>query len=589
LSKRNTAYLAAGKEVKMKKSNNRKGRDVTAALYVRLSRDDNIDGESNSIVNQKKLLTKVAADKGYTNLLTFSDDGISGVTMKRPGYQQMLEAIENGIVSAIIVKDMSRLGRNYIEVGRLTDEFLPEYNVRLISVSDGVDSEEGENEFAPFINIMSEWYARDISKKRRASYKVKGASGEPLGMPPYGYMRDPDRPKFWKPDEEAAFVVRRIFNMSLDGYGSEQIASVLERDKVLTPMNYWNSKGVRKQGRQQKSGACVYNWCSQTVAQILSRQEYCGDVLNFKTFTKSFKQKARLENDRENWSIHENVHEPIISRAVWEKVQVKRTNIRRRKANSGERNMFSGIVFCADCGSIMHYRFNHRNNEIKYFSCSDYVGNKRGGTCQTTHYIRLDFLEQVVLGEIRRIMRFATRYEDEFARLVMDHSRKVMESEIETKRNELNSLKRRDSEIDRLFNTMYEDNVAGKIDDSRFAKMSSQYSDEQSAIAVRVKEIKTELERNTQKSGTTKTFLSIVRRYTRTKKLTPFMLNELIEKIEVYQAEKGQGEHSQKLRIHFNCIGSIEIPEIPQLAEPEIQIRTRKGVSINYAGLAANT
>jgi DNA invertase Pin-like site-specific DNA recombinase len=564
----------------VKKSNSRKGRDTTAALYARLSRDDNLDGESYSISNQKTFLTKIAKEKGFTNLLVFADDGISGVTMERPAYKEMIAAIEDGKVSAVFVKDMTRLGRNYIEVGRLTEEFFIEHEVRLISVSDGIDTKDGENEFAPFINIMSEWYARDISKKRRISNVVKGNSGEPLGLPPYGYEKDPDRPKYWRIDKEAARVVRHIFQMSLDGVGTEQIARALEREKVLTPLNHWKEKGIIRPGKKQDVGASIYCWNSSTVSGILHRQEYCGDVLNFKTYSKSYKHKKRIDNERENWTIFKDVHEPIVLREDYEKVQAKRGKVRKRMKKDGERNMFSGLVVCADCGSNLHYHFNQGNHEIRYFNCSNY---NKGKGCTSTHYVRVDFLEQVVLQEILRITRFATIHEKEFTQLVTGFSQKNAEVERQAKKRELNILLQRDAEIDTFFNRMYEDSVSGRITEERFARMSTQYTDEQAELAERIKELKSVLEQSEKKTVTADMFLAAVRKYTRAKQLTPRMLNELIEKIEVFQAEKCPNEHHQRLRIHYNCVGTMEIPDIPTLAEPEIRIETRKGVAINYS------
>lgn len=311
----------------MKRSNN-KQKEMTAALYVRLSRDDNLEGDSYSIGNQKKLLTKIAKEKGYTNLLIFCDDGISGVTMERPGYKAMIEAIENNKISAVFVKDLSRLGRNYIEVGRLTEEFFPEYDIRLVAVSDNIDTQEGENELAPIKNLFNEWYARDISKKRRISNKIKGNAGEPLGLPPYGYIRNPDG-KNWIVDEEAAKVVKHIYDMALGGLGTDQIACRLEEEKILTPVNYWYSKGISRPGLKS-SQEYPYKWHHSTIINILSKQEYCGDVINFKTYSKSYKNKKRYENDKENWAIFKDIHEPIIDRTVWEKIQERRSRRTRK-------------------------------------------------------------------------------------------------------------------------------------------------------------------------------------------------------------------------------------------------------------------
>ena len=563
----------------MKQSNNnKKSRDVTAFLYERLSRDDNMDGESYSIGNQKKLLIKVAKEKGYTNLVHFFDDGISGVTMDRPGFADMIQQLEQGKAAAVFVKDLSRLGRNYIEVGRLTEEFFPNHDIRLVAVSDNIDTDEGENELAPIRNLFNEWYARDISKKRRISNKIKGNAGEPMGQPPYGYIKDPENPKRWIVDEEAAQVVRRIYRMTLEGVGTEQIAAKLEEDGVLTPRAYWHSKGINRPGKVKDLPPT--HWNSSSVIKMLSVQEYCGDILNFKTYSKSYKNKKRLENDRENWAIFKDVHEPIIERAVFEQVQQKRGKMRKRQAKDGERSMFSGLLVCADCGSNLHFHFNQGNPEIKYFNCSNYKGNR--GTCGSTHYVRVDFLEQVVLGEIRRLTKYAGLYEDDFLKEVIGHSRQAEETERRLKEKELKSLLARDDELDGLFERIYEDNVSGKLSDDRFAKMSRRYEEEQKELSEKIKKLRSEIEKQSSRATSTDMFVSIVRKYTRARKLTPRMLNELVEKIEVYNAEKIDGEWVQRLRIQYNCVGEMNIPNEPALSIPAVTVNTRKGVFVSY-------
>ena len=563
----------------MKQSNNKKSRDVTAFLYERLSRDDNLEGESYSIGNQKKLLAKVAKEKGYTNLVHFLDDGISGVTMDRPGFVEMIRQLEQGKAAAVFVKDLSRLGRNYIEVGRLTEEFFPNHDIRLVAVSDNIDTAEGENELAPIRNLFNEWYARDISKKRRISNKIKGNAGEPMGQPPYGYIKDPNDPKHWIVDDEAAQVVRRVYSMTLEGFGTEQIAAQLEKDDVLTPRAYWLTKGIKRPGKGKQQPPT--KWNSSTITKILSLQEYCGDILNFKTYSKSYKNKKRIDNDRENWVVFQDVHEAIIERAVYEQVQQKRGKIRKRRTNNGEHNMFSGLLVCADCGSNLHFHFNQGNPEIKYFNCSNYKGNR--GTCTSTHYVRVDFLEEVVLGEIRRLTKFASLYEDEFVKAVIGHSQQAEQTDRKLKEKELRTLLARDEELDSLFERIYEDNVSGKLSDDRFAKMSRRYEDEQKELAEKIKKLRSEIEKQSSRSMTTDMFIGLVRKYTRARKLTPRMLNELIEKIEVFNAEKIDGVWEQRLRIHYNCVGTIEIPTVLPLPIPEVSVNTRKGVVVNYA------
>ena len=561
----------------------RKNEKITA-LYERLSRDDfgkddDQQRESNSISNQKKLLAKVAKEKDYTNLVHFLDDGISGVTMDRPGFVEMIRQLEQGKAAAVFVKDLSRLGRNYIEVGRLTEEFFPDHDIRLVAVSDNIDTAEGENELAPIRNLFNEWYARDISKKRRISNKIKGNAGEPMGQPPYGYIKDPNDPKHWIVDDEAAQVVRRVYSMTLEGFGTEQIAAQLEKDDVLTPRAYWLTKGIKRPGKGKQQPPT--KWNSSTITKILSLQEYCGDILNFKTYSKSYKNKKRIDNDRENWVVFQDVHEAIIERAVYEQVQQKRGKIRKRRTNNGEHNMFSGLLVCADCGSNLHFHFNQGNPEIKYFNCSNYKGNR--GTCTSTHYVRVDFLEEVVLGEIRRLTKFASLYEDEFVKAVIGHSQQAEQTDRKLKEKELRTLLARDEELDGLFERIYEDNVPGKLSDDRFAKMSRRYEDEQKELAEKIKKLRSEIEKQSSRSMTTDMFIGLVRKYTRARKLTPRMLNELVEKIEVFNAEKIDGVWEQRLRIHYNCVGTIEIPTVLPLPIPEVSINTRKGVVVNYA------
>ena len=550
------------------------------AIYCRLSREDGDKVESNSIASQRAICEDYMARHEDLELVCepFVDDGISGVTMARPGFADMIQQLEQGKAAAVFVKDLSRLGRNYIEVGRLTEEFFPNHDIRLVAVSDNIDTDEGENELAPIRNLFNEWYVRDISKKRRISNKIKGNAGEPMGQPPYGYVKDPENPKRWIVDEEAAQVVRRIYRMTLEGIGTEQIAAKLEEDGVLTPRAYWHSKGINRPGKVKDLPPT--HWNSSSVIKMLSVQEYCGDILNFKTYSKSYKNKKRLENDRENWAIFKDVHEPIIERAVFEQVQQKRGKMRKRQAKDGERSMFSGLLVCADCGSNLHFHFNQGNPEIKYFNCSNYKGNR--GTCGSTHYVRVDFLEQVVLGEIRRLTKYAGLYEDDFLKEVIGHSRQAEETERRLKEKELKSLLARDDELDGLFERIYEDNVSGKLSDDRFAKMSRRYEEEQKELSEKIKKLRSEIEKQNSRAASTDMFVSIVRKYTRARKLTPRMLNELVEKIEVYNAEKIDGEWVQRLRIHYNCVGEMNIPNEPALPIPAVTVNTRKGVFVSY-------
>lgn len=552
----------------------------TAALYCRLSRDDNMDSESNSIQNQRKILQKAAKDKGYTDTVFFVDDGITGTTMKRPGFQKMLTAIEAGYISAVFVKDLSRLGRNYIEVGKLTEEFFPLHDIRLVAVSDGVDSDEGEDDFTPFKNIMNEYYAKDISKKRRIVNKMKGNAGVPLSPPPYGYIKNPDDPRFWVVEPEAAEVVRRIYRMALEGYGLAETAAQLAADGVVNPTYYWRSRGTSRGG--SKSTVEPTKWGHTTVKKILTLQEYCGDVINFKSYSKSYKMKRRIENPEENRAIFLNVHEAIIDRQTWEKVQALQKGTRRKKPTvTQEPSVFSGLLKCPECGGNLNFHFNQNNHDIKFFSCQNHNSGYR--KCSKTHYIRLDFLEQVVLYEVKRLACFASEYENDFIKAMIGRSAKVAENTALRKQRELDALTARDRELDMLFERLYEDNVAGKIDDARFAKMSKRYEQEQGENAKKIKALRLELKKDESKRMDIDDFLETVRRYTDATTITKRMVAELIDHIEVYHAEKQDGVTNQRVVIYYNCIGAFDVPDRRKIPEADIIMETRKGVALSYA------
>ncbi|MDY3905239.1 MAG: recombinase family protein [Lawsonibacter sp.] len=552
----------------------------TAALYCRLSRDDNMDSESNSIQNQRKILQKAAKDKGYTDTVFFVDDGITGTTMKRPGFQKMLTAIEAGYISAVFVKDLSRLGRNYIEVGKLTEEFFPLHDIRLVAVSDGVDSDEGEDDFTPFKNIMNEYYAKDISKKRRIVNKMKGNAGVPLSPPPYGYIKNPDDPRFWVVEPEAAEVVRRIYRMALEGYGLAETAAQLAADGVVNPTYYWRSRGTSRGG--SKSTVEPTKWGHTTVKKILTLQEYCGDVINFKSYSKSYKMKKRIENPEENRAIFLNVHEAIIDRQTWEKVQALQKGTRRKKPTvTQEPSVFSGLLKCPECGGNLNFHFNQNNHDIKFFSCQNHNSGYR--KCSKTHYIRLDFLEQVVLYEVKRLACFASEYENDFIKAMIGRSAKVAENATLRKQRELDTLTARDRELDMLFERLYEDNVAGKIDDARFAKMSKRYEQEQGENAKKIKALRLELKKDESKRMDIDDFLETVRRYTDATTITKRMVAELIDHIEVYHAEKQDGITNQRVVIYYNCIGAFDVPDRRNIPEADIIMETRKGVALSYA------
>lgn len=553
--------------------------NMVTALYCRLSRDDDVQGDSNSIANQKKLLSKYAKEYGLSNTKYFVDDGYTGTNFNRPGFIEMADAVESGYIGAILVKDMSRLGRDYLQVGFYTDNFFPEHNVRFIAVNDGVDSAEGENEFAPFRNIMNEWYARDISRKVRSSQRLRGSAGVPLSLPLYGYRKDPDNPKSWVIDEEAAAVVRRIYQLCIDGFGVEKTAAILERDKILKPTEYWKSKGVRKPGKKSIVRDSPYCWCKTTVEKILLAREYMGDTVNFKTYSKSFKNKRRYENPEENHAIFENTHEPIIDRQTWEMVQRIRAGTKRRQPKNTEKHIFAGLLYCADCGCKLHFNVNHPHTELKYFNCSNYRGNR--GTCNSTHYIRADALEQVVLLELRRMTQFLQDKEEDFVKLLMDKS--VQEAQRETKRqeNEVASMIARCHELDALFTKTYEDNASGKLSDERFMMITKRYDDEQISLKKKISALQAEIDAEKRHKSSAANFLRTVKKYTEIDELTPTIINELIEKIVVHQAQGTGKNKTQQLEIYYNFVGVLDMPQM--LALPHsVTVDTRQGVAVEY-------
>lgn len=383
-------------------------------------------------------------------------------------------------------------------------------------------------------------------------------------------------------DVGAAEVVRRIYRMVLEGYGTDQIAVASKKDKVFTPMHYWRSKGLPRGGKCDPTEP--YRWKHSTVVQILTLQEYCGDVINFKTYSKSYKNKARHNNSPEAMAIFLNVHEAIVERSMWESIQEMRRLTRKRKSSEGGTNLFSGLLVCADCGSNLNFHFNQGNPEIRYYNCAN---NNSRGSCDKTHYVRVDFLEEVVMGEIRRLMKFATKYEDEFAKAIMGYATQVQRKQQKVWEKNIQAWQARSKELDALFERLYEDNVSGKITDDRFVKLTSKYEDEQEDLPEKMKALSKTIERENEKAVSADMFLKSVRKYTRAKKLTAQMLNLLIEKIEVFHREKIDGVWVQRFIIHYNCVGTIEVPDLDALPETKVCINTRKGVSVKYAPMKA--
>ncbi len=548
------------------------------ALYCRLSRDDGTESESNSIGNQKKLLSQKAKEMGLTDTKYYVDDGYTGTNFNRPGFQQLIDDIEIGLVSAVMVKDLSRLGRDYVSVGNYTDSYFPEHNIRFIAVNDAIDSDEGESEIAPFKNILNEMYARDISKKIRSSHRLRGSMGEPLSQPPYGYMKSPENKKKWIIAPEAATVVKSIFKMCLDGKGNETIARELQENEVLIPMAYWRSKGLNRGGKKTQTNP--YKWCKTTVQKILSQQEYCGDIINFKTYSKSFKNKTRYENSKENWAVFKNVNEPIIDRETFETVQkfISKTKRRAPKKENGERSIFNGLIYCGDCHSKMRYHTSTSNKEIHYFTCSDNKVDYRG-KCPGRHYVRADALEEVVKLELRRLVEMLEIDESYFAQLLLRKNDEEREKDKKFLESELQKAIARSNTVSQLYEKLYEDNVIGKVSDEWFVELSHKYEKERMDLKAKIADTRHQIEELKNTNSEYGKFISAIRRFMQMDNLTSPLLRELIDHIDIFETEGTGKSRTQRIVIYYRFIGYIELPN----ATKQTHIAdTRKGVAVEY-------
>ena len=523
------------------------------ALYCRLSQDDKQEGDSNSIINQKKILKKYALDRGYTNIQFYIDDGVSGTTFNRAGFQSMIADVETGKVKRVIVKDMSRLGRDYLQVGMYTEIFFPEHDVHFIAVNDGVDSNQEDNEFTPFRNIINEWYAKDTSKKIRAVKRSKGMAGEHIGShPPYGYMKNPENKKEWIIDEEAAEVVREIFRLCVEGYGPTRIAHILTERKILCPTYYALEKGGKP---RTALPADKFTWNGPVVAKILDRMDYLGHTVNFKTHVKSYKVHKTIYNSPDQWKVFEGTHEAIIDKETFEIVQKIRAS-KRRPTRMGEMPMFSGLLYCADCGrKLSFHRKADEPAEKHHYLCENYRSNT--ANC-TMHYIRNVVVERIVLENLKEVIQYVSNYEDEFVRMVMDSDMRQRNRELSQKKKRLAEIQKRIGELDTIFQRIYEDNIIGKLSDERFMKMSKGYEDEQHTLQAEADEIQSELQQEEKKSVDVKRFLAIVKKYTDLTELTPEILREFIDKIIVHAPDKSSGRRLQEIEIIYNHIGEFD-------------------------------
>lgn len=529
---------------------NKQSEKITA-LYCRLSRDDEQEGTSGSIKNQQSILEKYAKDNGFKNTRVFVDDGWSGTTFARPAFTEIMELAEKGMIGTLIVKDHSRLGRNRLVVGQLLEEGFDSLGVRYIAIMDNIDTAKGISDLVPMQDLFNEWHAKNTSQKVRNVFKNKGMSGVPLTTnPPFGYMKNPDNTKEWIVDEEAAKTVRQIFALCVEGLGPTQIAKRLKAAKVPTPTEYWISIGRNC----SKPPAVPHNWCAATVADILSKQEYCGDTVNFRSSTKSFKNKTKIERPQEEWKIFPNTHPEIIDREVFELVQELRQH-RRRPTKSGIVSWFSGLLYCADCGEKLYYSVtNNYKREQAYFFCSSF--RKNSDEC-SAHYIREKVVMENVLESMRRILLNVQAFEKEFARKQMECYSEDKKRELAEKRRELNKAKKRIAEIDSLIQKLYEDNAIGKISDERYATLSMSYEEEQQDLKTALPDMETYLETETDKTESLQRFIDKVKRITEIKELTSELVHEFIDKIVVHAPRYLDGKRVQLIDIYYNGVGIL--------------------------------
>ena len=529
--------------------------DKITALYCRLSRDDELSGESNSIKNQKLILSKYAEDNKFQNIKFFVDDGYSGTTFTRPAFMEMMELAEQGKIGTIIVKDHSRLGRNRLIVGQLLEEDFVRLNIRYIAIMDNIDSSKGLNDFLPIQDWFNEMHAKNTSQKVRAVLKNKGESGISLANNvPYGYKKDENDKTKWIIDETSAEVVKEIFNLFVQGHGTCEIARILRERKILTPSEYYASISTNLNTNTQEY---QYKWCGTTVAGILDRQEYIGDTVNFKCTTRSYKDKTRVRLPKEDRKIFKNTHEPIIDEYTWNIAKQLRNN-RKKPTRSGKKSIFSGLLFCNDCGKKMYFQSPVKDLKNKdHYRCSSY---KHDTSLCSSHYISDEVLQVIVLENIQKVISYVKSYEYLFIQEQLAKSTQDELKLISKNKKELAKAKNRVIEIDNLFMHIYEDNVSGKITDDRFKNLSFNYDKEQQELKIKIEQLSKDIE-NTEKKDTDLTqFISNVKKYTEITELTPEILNELIEKILIHQAEKIDGRKVQEIDIYYRSVGIISFP-----------------------------
>ena len=543
-------------------------------LYERLSRDDELQGESNSISNQKKMLEDFARRNGLPNPTHFTDDGVSGTRFDRPGFLAMMEEVEAGRVEAIVIKDMSRLGRDYLKVGQVM-EILRQRGVRLIAINDGVDSLKGDDDFTPFRNIMNEFYARDTSRKIRSVFKAKGMSGKHLtGFVAYGYLWDEKREN-WIVDEEAADVVRRIFALALEGYGPYQIAQQLSADKIELPSVHLARHGEGVNKTKTVKDPC--GWGSSTVVQILKRREYLGHTINFKT-RKHFKDKKSHYVDESEWTIFENTHEAIIDQETFDNVQRIRGNARRYPDGFGEAHPLTGLMYCADCGGKMYVHRTYNGKRVPQYTCGQYGKYPIGSLCPTQHRIKAKAVLTLIADMLRAIAEYSRNDRAEFIRTVQETQAAQQTADISKKRKRLAAAQKRAGELEKLICKIYEDNALGKLPDARYEALDAQYAKEQDALNAEITELEKAVTGYEQSRKSAEKFIALIDKYENFDTLTNTMLNEFVEKILVHErARKGSQDTTQEVEIYFNFVGRYIPPALqPVPLTPEEQEELRK-------------
>ena len=529
--------------------------DKITALYCRLSRDDELAGESNSIKNQKLILSKYAEDNKFQNIKFFVDDGYSGTTFTRPAFMEMMELAENGQIGTIIVKDHSRLGRNRLVVGQLLEEDFVRLNIRYIAIMDNIDSSKGLNDFLPIQDWFNEMHSKNTSQKVRAVLKSKGESGVSLANNvPYGYKKDETDKTKWGIDETSAEVVKEIYNLFVQGHGTFEIARILSERKIMTPAEYFISIGRKFPTKLQEF---KHQWNATTVASILDRQEYIGDTVNFKYTVRSYKDKTKVNLPKEEWKIFKNTHEAIIDEYTWNIAQQLRNN-RKKPTRTGRKSIFSGLLFCNDCGKKLYFQAPENNLKSKdHYRCSSY---KKNTSLCTSHWITDEVLQSLVLENIQKVVYYMKNYEDLFIKEQLKKSSNDEAKQIAKNKKELEKAKSRIIEIDTLFQHIYEDNISGKLTDQRFRNLSFNYDRQQQELKIKIDQLSKQINDTEKKKTDLSQFISNVKKYTEITELTPEILNELIEKILIHQTEKINGKKVQEIDIYYRGVGIISFP-----------------------------